>query len=46
MKCHGEPENHKPLYYYCKTTLSLSEIYITDMMKKMGRISSLLIAQC
>ena len=39
VKCHGEPENHNLLDYHGTNTLSLWLIYITDMGKKMGRIS-------
>ena len=45
MKCHSEPENHKKLLYYHKTTLSQWEIYIADTGKKIGRICSLLVSQ-
>jgi hypothetical protein len=46
VKCHGEPEIHIQLYNYSTTTLSLWEIHIIAMRKKIGRIGSLLISQC
>ena len=45
-KCHGEPENQKPLYDHGKYTCNLWKIDTDVMRKKMGRIGSLLISQC
>jgi hypothetical protein len=46
VKCHGEPENHNPLYDQGKSTCSLWEIDTDGMRKKMGRIGLLLVSQC
>ena len=37
MKCHGEPENHKALSFYCKITLNLLDMYFWFEGKKNGK---------
>jgi hypothetical protein len=36
VECHGEPENHKALNFYCKITLNLLDICIVDLRGKNG----------
>ena len=37
VKCHGEPENHNPVYDHGKTTFSLWDIDTDAMRKKNGK---------